>query len=140
MSADVLLSRLDKVRRTGPGRWIARCPGHADKSPSLSIRECEDGRILLHDFAGCGVEEILTAAGLTWDAIMPERAISDHVKRERRPFFPSDVFEIARLEVGVAAIIACDMHNNRAIDEAGYERLLAACGRLHDIAEAAYGH
>jgi DNA primase len=47
MSAEALLAHLDKVRRTGAGRWIARCPAHDDKSPSLAIRELDDGRTLI---------------------------------------------------------------------------------------------
>lgn len=53
------------ARRTGPGRWQARCPAHPDKCPSLSIAEGEDGRVLLHCFAGCALPEILAALGLT---------------------------------------------------------------------------
>lgn len=51
--ADVnrLLDPLEKVKKTGTDRWIARCPAHADKSPSLSIRYADD-RILLHCFGG----------------------------------------------------------------------------------------
>ncbi len=143
MTADVLLGRLPRVRKTGVSSWLASCPGplhqHGDRHPSLAVRETDDGRLLLKCFAGCSVPEIVGALGLELHDLFPPRPI-EHGKRARRPFFPADVFEIARLEVGVAAIISCDMHNNRAIDEAGYERLLAACGRLHDIAEAAYGH
>lgn len=36
----------------GP-RWIARCPAHDDSEPSLSIGTGDDGRVLLHCFAGC---------------------------------------------------------------------------------------
>jgi len=61
-SAD-LLRQLDGVRARGSGRWSARCPAHSDKSPSLSIRE-EGSRILLHCFAGCEPEAIVTALGL----------------------------------------------------------------------------
>jgi len=138
MSVDALLSRLDGVRRTGVGRWLARCPGHEDKSPSLSVREMDDGRILLHDFAGCSVEEILCAAGLTFDALFPERPI-EHAPRERRRFLPSDVFEIVRREVGVVAILAADLHNNKVVSEVDYERVFVAVERLNDIAGAAYG-
>ena len=28
MSADVLLARLDRVKRTGAGKWLALCPAH----------------------------------------------------------------------------------------------------------------
>ena len=41
MTAATILDRLDGVRPTGDGRWIARCPAHDDRSPSLSIREAE---------------------------------------------------------------------------------------------------
>jgi len=58
------LSRLEAVRSRGPGRWVARCPTHEDTSPSLSIAEGTDGRILLHDFAGCPPRDIVAALNL----------------------------------------------------------------------------
>lgn len=138
MSAETLLARLSGVRRNGPGRWIARCPAHQDSSPSLSIRELGDSRVLVHDFAGCSVEEVLGAVGLEFSALFPETPIA-HALRERRPFLPQDVFEIARQEIGVAAIIVADMHTHRTISEADYERLLVCVERLNGIAEGAYG-
>src|SRR5690349_10346417 len=53
ITAADIVARFDGVRERGPGRWMARCPAHDDSSPSLSIRELDDGTILLHDFAGC---------------------------------------------------------------------------------------
>jgi len=50
---------LVQARRTVRGRWKARCPAHADHSPSLSIRASLDGGVLLHCYAGCTVEAIL---------------------------------------------------------------------------------
>jgi hypothetical protein len=58
------IADLLQARRSGPGRWMARCPAHSDGSPSLSIREGQDGRVLLHCFAGCALTEILAALGL----------------------------------------------------------------------------
>ncbi len=58
MSAETFLSHLDKVRQTGPGRWIACCPAHDDKHPSFNIRELDDGRVLINCKAGCSTEEI----------------------------------------------------------------------------------
>ena len=138
MTADALLSRLDGVKRTGSGRWIARCCAHDDKKPSLAIRELDDGRVLLHCFAGCAVDDVVSAVGLTLSDLMPERAIDNHKPRERRAFFPADIFDIALREITIATVIACDLHKNRAIDENGYERLLTACGRLNGISEVAY--
>ena len=138
MTADDLLSRLEGVRRTGEGRWIAKCPAHQDRSPSLSIRELDDGRILLHDFASCSTDEILGAVGLNFDALFPERPI-ENGKPERRPFLPADVFDIARREISVVAIVAADLHKNKVVSEADYERVFVAVERLNDIAGAAYG-
>jgi DNA primase len=36
-----LITRLEGVKRTGPGRYTARCPAHHDKSPSLVVAERE---------------------------------------------------------------------------------------------------
>lgn len=58
------VAELLHARRSGPNRWQAKCPAHDDRSPSLSIRETEDGRTLLHCFAGCGLDAILSASGL----------------------------------------------------------------------------
>ena len=59
-----LLSRLEKVRKTGDG-YMACCPAHKDKSPSMGITE-RNGKILLHCFAGCEPDSILDAIGLKW--------------------------------------------------------------------------
>ena len=46
---ELILSRLEKVSsNNGGGRYKALCPAHADRSPSLSICEGDDGRVLLH--------------------------------------------------------------------------------------------
>ena len=60
-----VLDRLEAVKPTAPGRWLARCPSHKDRTPSLSIRQMEDGRVLLHCFSGCQIGDILAAIGLT---------------------------------------------------------------------------
>jgi hypothetical protein len=53
------------ARRTGHGRWMAKCPAHVDRSPSLSIAAGRDGRALVRCFAGCELTVVLKAAGLT---------------------------------------------------------------------------
>lgn len=62
MNAEAILALLRGVRRTGGG-WMARCPAHRDRSPSLSIREA-NGKILLHCFAGCNAEAVCSAIGI----------------------------------------------------------------------------
>lgn len=73
MNAERLLSHLDRVRQVAPGRWVASCPAHEDRTPSLSIREIDDGRILLHDFGGCDSGDVLAAVGLSLSDLFPEK-------------------------------------------------------------------
>jgi len=69
---EIVLSRLEGVRRTSDG-YMARCPAHDDHHPSLSIGEGEDGRILLHCWAGCATAEVLAALGIGWADLFPSR-------------------------------------------------------------------
>jgi putative DNA primase/helicase len=64
MTTDRILRRLCDVRASGTG-WMASCPAHEDQTPSLSICVGNDGRTLLKCHAGCSVEEIVRAMGLS---------------------------------------------------------------------------
>jgi putative DNA primase/helicase len=65
MSADQIGIGL-KGRKNGAG-WLVRCPcsnhgqGRGDTSPSLSVHDGDDGRLLLRCFAGCGFLDVLDA-------------------------------------------------------------------------------
>jgi len=72
-AAEKLLDRLQRVKQVAPGRWIASCPLHNTKGQALSIRETDDGRVLLHDFGGCGTDEVLSTLGLSVADLFSER-------------------------------------------------------------------
>jgi hypothetical protein len=69
---ELVLERLERVRRHGSG-WIARCPAHEDKNPSLAVSEGRDERALLKCHAGCTVDAILAALGLEMSDLFPAR-------------------------------------------------------------------
>lgn len=46
--------------RAGSG-WMGCCPTHEDATPSLSITETEDGRLLVHCHAGCSQQDVIAA-------------------------------------------------------------------------------
>src|SRR4051812_36861562 len=48
------------ARQSGEG-WVARCPTHNDRTPSLSISETEEGRVLVHCHAGCEQLQVIQA-------------------------------------------------------------------------------
>jgi hypothetical protein len=139
MGADALLSRLDRVKQTGAGRWIARCPGHDDKSPSLAIREIDDGRVLIHDFAGCSAGEVLSAVGLEFDALFPERPVEHHFKKERRPFSALDALRCIAFEATLAAVCASNVARGIQLTDADISRAHTAAGRIQHALEVALG-
>lgn len=61
-----LLDRLEKVRSTGKNKWVACCPVHGDKNPSMSVAE-KDGRVLCHCFS-CGANGLDVAQALALPA------------------------------------------------------------------------
>ena len=63
MTTHDILTRLENVHRSGQG-WIACCPAHQDRSPSLSVRAGDHGETLIHCHAGCTAGEIVQALGL----------------------------------------------------------------------------
>ncbi len=69
MTAERIAAGLQKARKSGKG-WVANCPAHDDKNPSLSLTDAGD-KVLVKCFAGCdqtAVVEALKGLGL-W----PER-------------------------------------------------------------------
>ena len=39
--------------------WLARCPAHSDRTPSLSITHGHAGKVLVHCFAGCAQADVV---------------------------------------------------------------------------------
>lgn len=133
MAVDALLSRLDKVKRVGDGRWIARCPAHDDETPSLSIRELDDGRLLLvHDFGGCRTEDVLAAIGLKLEDLFPEKPLgADRKPRERKPWSDRQLLEIIDRETIVVFIAACDVTlEGQSLSDVDMSRLRKARQRI----------
>jgi DNA primase len=104
--SEKLLSKLGKVQPKGSGRWVARCPAHGDKSPSLAISETNDDRILIHCFAGCSTLEVLQSLGLTFDDLFSTKQESEGFqKRVYRPFSIAQIIAAFQLELLVAVQI-----------------------------------
>ena len=59
-----VLGRLEGVKQSGEGQYMARCPAHDDKHASLSIGRGLDGRALIDCKAGCATADVLAALGM----------------------------------------------------------------------------
>jgi hypothetical protein len=71
----VEITRLFDAKPTGnnQNQYIARCPAHDDKTPSLSIGIGTDGRTLIKCLAGCSTEAVLAAKGLKLSDLFLEK-------------------------------------------------------------------
>ncbi|WP_374379002.1 AAA family ATPase [Pseudomonas fluvialis] len=80
---DLLLSRLEGVKRYG-ARYMARCPAHQDKSPSLSLSRGTGGHALVNCYAGCETRDVLAAVGLELRDLFPENLSHEQRQQYRR--------------------------------------------------------
>ncbi len=114
-----VLDRLESVRSTGQGKWVARCPAHQDKSPSLSIRAGDNCGVLLFCFAGCPVADIVAAVGLGMADLFPPREPGAHRSRPMAPRIgSSDVVEALKDDLLALALFFRDVASDRNLSAA----------------------
>ena len=130
-----ILGRLDGVRKKAANSFIARCPAHEDKSPSLAITEKND-RVLIHCFAGCAAADVLAAIGLSLADLYPER-LSPQTAAERR-----ELKQLARYanltaamnliprESIVLLLAADDLRDGKILSNTDYDRIDLAHTRI----------
>jgi hypothetical protein len=132
-----LLNRLDKVKGK-KGRWIACCPAHGDKNPSLAVTQLDDGRILLKCFAGCSAYEVVSAVGMDMtdlfpkDGLLGNRVDNQGIKPDRKPFYATDLLKIIQFEAVITSLVAFDMAEGRQVSEADRKRLKTAFERINE--------
>ena len=104
--ANRILERLEGVAARGSNQWIARCPAHEDRHPSLSITDAGD-KVLLKCFAECETAAVLDAVGLEWADLYPPRPVEiQHRKAPPKPFTDRDLLLLLTQE-GMVAVLAC---------------------------------
>lgn len=111
------------ARRVGPGRWMAQCPAHEDRTPSLSLRQGESAP-LVHCFAGCDRAEVIQA--LRDLGLWPERRLQAQRARPRR-------FDTDNLWREAAHHLT---HGTRPRRRPPYARTLPATGEIWILAGA----
>jgi hypothetical protein len=132
-----VLDRVAGVKSIGKGRWMAKCPAHEDAGPSLSIREMEDGRVLLNDFGGCATSDVIAAIGLSFTDLF-DKALEHHLPPIRGGFNARELLELNAHEATVAAMLA-DKAAAGTLTPADAQRLVQAAARLGKAQDLANG-
>ena len=133
MAVEQLLSVLDGVRQTRPNQWIARCPAHEDRSPSLSVKDSGGGIVLIKCFAGCESEAVLDALGLQFSDLFPERLPDVPHRRPSISLSPREIVEVIEHELTVASLILADVAESKLIDEDTWGRFCKAAQRIQTV-------
>jgi hypothetical protein len=131
-----LLSHLDKVRKSGRG-WTARCPAHEDRTASLSVAAGDDGRVLLHCFAGCSAPDVLAALGLdigdlfvrkpTASMSFAERAaLKQHAKQAQW----AAALNVLSFKSTIVRIVAAQLSRKEPLSDEDHARFDLACERI----------
>ena len=142
MDVENLLANLHKVRRTGDGRWVACCPAHEDRSPSLSVRALEDGRTLIHCFAGCSIHSVVASLGIELSDLFPDkpdRAGWSGSKRIARPFSGEDALRCVAFEATLVTLVAGDIVAGKTPTESVLARVTLAADRISMAMEVVRG-
>lgn len=150
---DAILANLDRVKVTGAGTWLASCPTsahrHGDRSRGLSIREGDDGRVLIHCFAGCPVHEVVDALGMELADLFPVRSIEypNHAPkggiigrgRVKRISW-RDLLEALQLDIRACSLAFSDLAAGKAFSQADAASIARMAGHLADeIGEVLHG-
>lgn len=118
-----ILSKLSDVRQSGQNKWLARCPAHTDKSPSLSLKD-DSGVILMHCFSGCAVSDICAAIGFEVSDLFPQK-----YTRTRPP-------QVIRLYTSIVFAGLCDLRSGKGLSRKDTDLLLEAMEQIHRYLES----
>ncbi|MFM7009213.1 MAG: DNA primase [Betaproteobacteria bacterium] len=133
---DLVLSRLEKVRKRQSGQWSARCPAHRDRNASLSVREAPNGAVLIHCFAGCAIEEISGAMELQISELFPPRERSGREpQRIAKVLTAGQALEILNGEILFAATASANLAKGLGLSNADHQRLMVCASRVGAIAK-----
>lgn len=132
--AEIVLQRLDSVKQTAPGKWLAKCPAHDDRSPSLSVRETDEGKVLLKCWAGCSAVEVVGALGLNLSDLFP-RAESTGApeKRVRAPRHGRELIPLLVQEGVILALAFRSLAAGKPLSDEDKHRALRAEGAVMGI-------
>jgi len=129
---DKLLSRLDRVTERSGGQYLACCPAHEDKSPSLSIKEVDGGRVLVYCFAGCTAAEVCASVGLELRDLFRVGESQQRYRAGPR-LSHRDLLALLATEANVVYLVADMLYHGKELSEQDRNRLEGAWSRIYKI-------
>jgi hypothetical protein len=139
MSVDNLLNRLQKVKRTSNNSWMACCPAHDDRNPSLAVKDA-DGKVLLKCMAGCSASDILGSLGMDFADIMPpSQPVQHKATQPPQKIYATDAIKAIKFESQIVCLAAYDLRKGIKPNDVDMARLDLAMERINTALEMVYG-
>jgi hypothetical protein len=139
MTPEDFVQRLNNVKSTGPGRWLAKCPAHDDKHPSFNVATGDDGKILFICRSGCEQPAVLAALGLKWGDLYPESLNRIPFNEFRKSFPAADVLEALTDEAMLVAVAASNVAAGVKLTEEDLKRVWLAYTRIENARRLTLG-
>ena len=139
-----MLAVAESVTQSKPGQWRCKCPSHqaeVSKKKSLSVSETATGSVLIHCFAGCDVDAVVTAWGLSLSDLFPKDEHIQKSKYDKKPKFlngkdPRKVIEGVRFVATIVELGASKLLQGETLDD---DDLYTLKGAAQDLREMLYG-
>lgn len=132
-----ILQRLQGVRKTGTDQFIARCPAHEDKSPSLSVKDA-GGKVLIHCFGGCSTHEVVRSMGLELSCLF-ERTEKHRGRPLKQRTNYKELWIAARHSFFVILVVSEMLERGEKLNQEGQRQFNAAIARINAVLEADHG-
>ena len=134
MNVDKFISRLEGAHKIGVDQWIALCPSHDDREPSLSIKETHEQTVLIHCFAGCTPHEIVSAVGLNLSDLFPPKDTDRAGPLKKRPDYRA-MWLLCRRAFWVLVIATEDLEANKPLSDEDLEHVRKSRRRISKVME-----
>lgn len=137
---ELVLARLNKVRRSNDHNATASCPAHEDRTPSLAVSRKDDGVLLVNCRAGCDIGDVMGAIGLSLRDLYPEGAKDHRVAPVpiRNRWEPRELLRIIDNEAVTVAVAADFLAASGELpDESLRARLWKSAERIRGALERA---
>lgn len=129
-----LLACLKKVKKVGQDKWVASCPAHNDKSPSLAVTQKPDGIILVKCF-GCGANglDVINALGLDPSSLFPPSDKPKYGKQTRKGFSSWQLLHTLEKDILTVLIAINDfLLNDQKPCQSDVDYLTEVCKRINE--------
>jgi hypothetical protein len=95
-----ILTHTRAKQNPGGNGWKGHCPSHQDKSPSFSIAQTTDGRILLNCHKKCHIDSICAALNITQADLFPPKQSQTKSTTQAKPRYTLEKVYDYRDETG----------------------------------------